>query len=99
MEELFGRLVFVYLDDVLLAASESWEEHIKHLDIVLDRIRYSGPKLKPQKCHFCLEEISFLDYLSTPTGLKMDSAKVKVVQNRSENQEGCSLIFGIFGTL
>jgi len=43
--------VFVYLDD-LLVASSSVEEHVLHVERVLERIREAGLRLKPEKCHF-----------------------------------------------
>lgn len=39
---------------------------MKHLEIMFDRIQDGGLELKPQKCHFGLEEIFFLGHLLIP---------------------------------
>ena len=46
----------VYLDDVLIF-SWTMEEHLVHLQLVLDRIIQAGLKLRPSKCHFVKQEV------------------------------------------
>jgi len=53
--------VFVYLDD-LLVASSSVEEHVLHVERVLERIREAGLRLKPEKCHFATQNIEYLGH-------------------------------------
>lgn len=55
MDELFaGKLqefVFPDLDDIIIF-SKTPDEHMKHLEMVLYKIRSSGLKLNEEKCHF-----------------------------------------------
>ena len=47
-EKLF-EILLIYLDD-LLVFSETFEEHLQHLDYVLTTTEKHGLKLKPSKC-------------------------------------------------
>jgi len=70
--------VSVYIDDVL---SFSWnlEDHIKHIQQVVQRIADCGLKLKPDKCHLARHEVEFLGHVVTAEGLKPNAAQVEAV--------------------
>ena len=40
-----------YLDNILIH-SLTWEEHLKHLDIVFNKLREAGLRVKQKKCTF-----------------------------------------------
>ena len=61
--------VTVYIDDVLMY-SKSLREHLRHLELVLQRITKVGFKLKPTKCKFICQEVEYLGHLITPRGLQ-----------------------------
>ncbi|GFX86065.1 retrovirus-related Pol polyprotein from transposon 297 [Trichonephila clavipes] len=42
--------------------SQGWKDHVKHIDIVLGRLRKAGLKVKPSKCKFAQEEVLFLGH-------------------------------------
>ena len=65
--------VSVYIDDVLIF-SRNLEDHIKHIQQVVQRIADCGLKLKPDKCHFARREVEFLDHVVTAEGLKPNAA-------------------------
>nr|CAD2184404.1 unnamed protein product [Meloidogyne enterolobii] len=77
-EDLINDFVFVYIDDILIA-SNSFDEHKKHLKMVFERIKMAGLKLKISKCKFAAEEIPFLGHTLTPQGIKKDAEKIKPV--------------------
>jgi len=78
-DELWKSVV-VYLDDVNIF-SKTWEEHLKHLENVFERIKKAGLKLSPKKCQFGNSELKFLGHIVGQDGIKMDPAKIEKVQN------------------
>ena len=70
--------VAVYIDDVLVF-SRTLEEHLSHLQAVIERIQEAGLKLKPVKCSFAHSEVEYLGHLVTPEGLKTKQKLVEAI--------------------
>lgn len=51
-----------YIDDILIF-SETFEEHIKHLDLLINAIQREGFKLKLLKCNFAKKSIKYLGHV------------------------------------
>ena len=49
----------IYLDDIIVF-SNTFEEHLKRLRLVFNRLREANLKLKPKKCHFRRRQVQFL---------------------------------------
>lgn len=71
---------FVYLDDVIVV-SNNFDEHMKLLETVLDRIHIAGLLLSRKKCHFCKPQLKYLGYLVDKQGLRVDPDKVAAILN------------------
>ena len=84
MHEVLGELIYtkapVYIDDVNVH-SKTFEQHLKDLQEVFERIRKSGLKLRIDKCHFCYQELKFLGYVIGKDGVKVDQDKIEKVKN------------------
>src|SRR5881275_1828714 len=72
--------VMVYLDDVIIY-SKIFNEHLKHIEEVLDRIREANLRLKAEKCTFAADELQFLGHVVGKEGVKPDSEKVDKIAN------------------
>ena len=70
----------VYIDDLLIFLC-SLEEHLKHLSMVMDRLRQAKLKLKPTKCHFVRHSVEFLGHIITSSGLRPNPRQVAAVQD------------------
>ena len=70
--------VVVYVDDVLIF-SRTLDDHLHHIDLVLNRLQSAGLKLKASKCHFLCQQVEYLGHLITPRGLLPNPAKVRAV--------------------
>ena len=58
----------VYLDDMIVY-SEMLENHLTWLQAVFDHFAHHGLKLKPSKCHFFKEEITYLGHEISTKGM------------------------------
>ena len=80
LEGLRWRIAVLYLDDIIVYSS-SFETHFGDLDLVIERLKEAGLKLKAKKCFFFHHEISYLGYLISEHGLKPDPSKCETVRN------------------
>ena len=72
-----------YLDDVIVF-SKSFEEHVQHLQIVLNRLSSHGVKLKSSKCKFFKREVCYLGHIVSETGYKPDLHNVEAITSLRE---------------
>lgn len=82
MERIFGDQSFqsllLYLDDIIIF-STSFDEHLKRLELVFNRLDGNHLKLKPSKCHFFQREVKYLGHVVSASGVATDPDKVKAV--------------------
>ena len=80
MNKVLSGLSFAiaYLDDIIIF-SETPEEHLKHIKIVLKRLQDANLKMKRSKCSFFKKELHYLGHLLTTDGLKPQPEKVKAI--------------------
>ena len=64
------EFVHMYLNDLLIISSGSFDEHLRQLDTVLSRLRTAGLKINVEKSAFFAPEIEYLGYLLTKEGIK-----------------------------
>ena len=70
----------VYLDDIIIYAG-SPEEHLERLRAVFDKLRLAGLKLKPSKCTFFQQEITYLGHIVSDKGIATDPSKIEKVKH------------------
>nr|CDS25532.1 gag pol polyprotein [Hymenolepis microstoma] len=61
LARMLMHFVFAYIDDVLIASSNS-NEHKQHLRQVFERLQQYGITVSPEKCKFGQAAIDFLDH-------------------------------------
>lgn len=77
--ELKYKFVYNYLDDVVIY-SKSFEEHLSHVQQVLDKFREAGLTVKPSKVDLARREISFLGHIVSAGGVKVDHERTKSIR-------------------
>ena len=68
----------VYIDDIVIY-SKLYEEHLTHLDKVLEAIENAGITLSPKKCHLFYGSILLLGHKVSRLGLSTHAEKVKAI--------------------
>ena len=66
--ELNLQFTLISLDNVIVY-SRTQEDHLTHLQMVLDHFAQHGLKLKPSKCHFFKENITYLGHEISAKGM------------------------------
>jgi hypothetical protein len=74
------KYVLVFFDDILIY-SPSWQDHLNHLDDVLQILQTNTLFVKLSKCSFGVEEIEYLGHVVTGQGVSMDKDKVQAVHD------------------
>ena len=81
MDEVLAGLdfAFCYLDDILIASS-SEEEHLQHLQLVLQRLQQYSLVLNMEKCELGRQQLDFLGYhitddVATPIARHMEAVQ------------------------
>ncbi|GBM20257.1 Retrovirus-related Pol polyprotein from transposon 17.6 [Araneus ventricosus] len=69
-----------YLDDIAIF-SQTWDEHLKHLQDVLERIKRAKLTIKPPKCKFAQDEVQYLGHIVGHGKLSPAELKAKAIQN------------------
>ena len=71
--------VSAYIDDVLVF-SRTLQEHLHHLEMVIAKLVEFHLKLKPSKCRFIWQKVSYLGHVITACGLKTSEEHVQAVK-------------------
>ena len=77
---LIWKTCLIYLDDVIVF-STSFDQHLNDLAEVFDRFRDANIKLKPSKCSFEKDQVSYLGHIISKDGIQPDPEKIEVVKN------------------
>jgi transposase InsO family protein len=83
IQQILGPLLYRgainYLDDFIIY-SETFDEHMRLLDDVLQRLSDHNIKLKMSKCHFAKKEVTYLGHVVSYNTVKPSPAKIEAVQ-------------------
>ena len=100
MNKVLNGLHFTlaYLDDVIIF-SETEEQHLKHIQIILNRLKEGNLMLKKSKCALFKKELHYLGHILTTDGIKPQTEKIKAICDMKPptNQKGVREFFGMVG--
>nr|KAG5707511.1 hypothetical protein BaRGS_012015 [Batillaria attramentaria] len=80
MSDFLFQFLLVYLDDLLIY-SRTFDEHLLHLERLLQRIAETGLKLKLEKCQFLRRQVTYLGHTISAKGVRCEEEKVAAVRN------------------
>ena len=78
--ELNLQFTLIYLDDISVYP-RTQEDHLTCLQAVLDRFAHHGLKLKPSKCHFFKENITYLGHKISAKGMFLGQEGIEKITN------------------
>ena len=87
----FLRKIMLVLFDDILIYSKSWEEHVQHVDKVLQLLKEQQLYAKPSKCFFGVKEVDYLGHIVSHEGVKVDLDKIKAMMDWADSQTWKSL--------
>ena len=81
VNEVLSGLTFAfgYLDNILVF-SPDMETHLKHLQILFERLRSADLKLKEVKCNFLKKHIQYLGHIISGEGIALVQEKLESIQ-------------------
>src|SRR6185437_15906246 len=74
--DLTGKYLHVYIDDLLIY-SQTFEEHLRHFEIILKRLSDAGLKASLEKTLWFVSSLPYLGYILHQGHVSMDPEKVK----------------------
>ncbi|GBM89547.1 Retrovirus-related Pol polyprotein from transposon 297 [Araneus ventricosus] len=75
---LTSEACLVYLDDIIIVG-RTFQEHLKNIRKVFQRLKKANLKLSPKKCRFFRKEVSYHGHIISADGVKTDPEKTKSV--------------------
>ena len=84
-----------YLDDIIIFG-RTFEEMLRRLNLALERLEKANLKLKPSKCSFGKQSVSFLGHVISDKGISTDPEKLRRIQEwpRPHNQNEARSFLG-----
>lgn len=78
--DLHMTICCIFSDDIIFF-SNTYEEHLERLKLLLDRVRAANLKFSPGKCSFFMPEVKYNGHIVSQNGIKTDPEKIEKVQN------------------
>ena len=87
-----------FMDDMLIA-TETWEEHVTALKLLLQRLEQVNMSARPKKCYLGFQQISFLGHVVGDGKMRPEEDKVKKLQKaeRPKSKKQLRAFLGLSG--
>jgi hypothetical protein len=72
--------VLLFFDDILIYR-KTWEDHVRHVDKVLQLLKEQQLYVKPSKYLFWVNEVEYLGHIVSHEGVKVDPNKIKAMMD------------------
>jgi len=98
LRPLIGKIVVVYLNNIVIYTKGSLEQHVKNVEEVLKLIEQVTLQIKIKKYVLFQEEIHFLEHKISHHGISTDPEKIQAMQNflTLKNLRDVQSVLGLF---
>lgn len=80
LHEYIGKFAYVYIDDVLIF-SDTPEDHLKHVSIIIKALNEANMKVSDEKSHFFKIETEFLGHIIKHNKITVDPEKIATIRD------------------
>ena len=80
LKDLHLKTCLICLDDLIIF-SNTFDEHLQWLKLVLQRLRECGLKLAPKKCKFFYRKEAYVGHVASEHGVETDPSKTEKIKN------------------
>ena len=93
---LLYRNCICYVDDIIIF-SDTYEQHMKDVQEVFERVRSANMLLKGPKCFFAYDQLEFLGYIVSGEGVRLSTDKIKAMRDmvRPDSVHGIQSFLGL----
>lgn len=74
------QTLLIFLDDILVFSPDV-ASHMSRLELVFQRLKLHGLKIKPAKCRFLQQKVRYLGHVVSAEGISTDPEKTKAVDD------------------
>lgn len=78
LRDYLNKFVVVHIDDILIY-SKTLEDHVRHVEAVLTKLREEKLYVKETKCEWFRTEVTFLGHRLSADGTRMEDDKIKAI--------------------
>ena len=71
--------MLVFFDGILIY-NKYWEDHVQHIDRVLQLLEEKQLYAKPSQCAFGVQEVEYLGHIVSHEGVKVDPNQIKAMR-------------------
>jgi hypothetical protein len=75
LQPVLRKCALVFFDDILIY-NKTFEDHLVHLQIVLQLFMRDQWKVKPTKCEFSQTQIAYFGHIISEQGVATDPSKI-----------------------
>lgn len=80
LRDFIGKFCHVYIDDIIIFSVDE-QSHLSHIEQVLRKLHDAGMRVSQEKSKFFKEEVEFLGFTVSSSGIKTNPSKVEDILN------------------
>jgi hypothetical protein len=80
LKDYMLKFVLVFFDDILIYIT-SYDDHLRHISLVLQKLQEHSWQVKMSKCEFDQKSISYVGHIISDNGVSADQSKIATMRD------------------